>query len=543
MNTLYMRHNLSKEEKFIQALFGALPGLLSWIILIGVAILAINKPFVASIIVIAFGFYLILKVLYIIIFLKKTYKRLIIEEQQADWTVRARGLDALDEYLRNLYYGSGPEPNSPEDYSLSLHKAEIKELRATKNMPMPYQQIYQCVVIPFIEEEYYAINDMMESLRLSSFPPQRMAVFICVSESKAAEFHFQENYRQLEEHFRGVFYILRVVKIPNHLGIRLSVKARAINAGLYAAASFFEQNNISADCVIVSYFDSPCVLNPEYFSCLAYFYMVQPYRTKVTFAPIAVYTDELKRESTLVQAFEIATSSLELAEVGSPRESSRFLGNSLSLKLLNEIGYLPSDVISYSQSFSLEAFARNSNVYRIVPFYVRFPADIKIFRQEPKTIDIVHRRRVLAAWSVEGFAYFMRRHYRSKEISFMQKLKYMLRALEFYSFKATWPFLLSILAFLPLAFLRREFSHPVFYYSVSHIIMRTFIVSLLGFGVNLYLCIALTMPSKAKYSILKDLPSFLPWLVISVIGFFTNAAIMLGVQTALLFGRYERKLD
>jgi len=541
MNTIYMRHNLNKEEKFIQALLGVIPGLLSWGVLIGIGVLAVRRPFTAAVVIIAFAFYMILRTLYIIIFLKRTYKRLVIDEQQADWTVRARGLDTVDEYLRNLYYGAAPEHNSPEDYSLLLHKDEIKELRAVKNMPVPYQQIYHCVIIPLVEEECYIINDMMESLRLSSFPPQRIAVFFSVSENQAASFH--ENLKQLEEHFHGVFYALRVVKTSDKPAGRLSVKALAINAGLQAASVFFEQNNISADCVIVSYFDSPCVLNPEHFSCLTYFYMVNPYRTKVTFSPIAVYSDELRRESTAVQAFEIATSSLELAEAGAVRSPSRFLGNSMSLQLFNEVGYLPCDIISYSQSFSREVFARNSNVCKIAPFYVRFPADIKMVRQEPKTTDIIRRRRLLSTWRVEEFVYFMRRHYRNKEISFMQKLKYLMRTLEASTFEATWPFLLSFLACLPLAFLGREFSHPVFYYSVGRVFTITLIVSFLGFVVNLHLCTVLAMRPKEKPSILGDLTSFLPWLIMSVMGFFSAAAIMLRVQTALLFGRYEKKLD
>jgi len=541
MNNIYLRHNLNKEEKFLQALFGVLPGVVSWGVLIGIGVLAVQKPFVASAVVIAFSFYLILKVVYMTIFLKKAYKRLRIDEQQADWTVRARGLDAVDEYLRNLYYGGGPEPNSPEDRSLSFHKAEIRELREVKNMPMPYQHIYHCVVIPLVEEEYYVVNDMMESLRLSSFPPQRMAIFFAVGENRASA--FQQDFKQLEEHFHGVFYAMHTVKVSANPASRLSLKAMAINAAVQAAGMFFEQNNISADCVIVSYFHSPCMLNPEYFSCLTYFYMVNPYRTKVVFTPIAVYTDAFKRESSAIQAFEIAGTSFEMAEAAASQWLSRFLGNSVSLQLLNEIGCLPVDVVSYSQVFSIKAFARNSNIYRVAPFYVRFPADIKMPGREPKTTGVIRRHLLLTAWGVECFAYFLRLYYRDRDMSFFQKLKYLIQSLEKYVVGATWPFLLSVLACLPFPFLSRDFSHPVFYYSVDRVIAVTILASLIGFAVNLHLCAVLSLRSKEKQPVFNGIQSFLPWIIMSVTGFFSRAAAMLRVQTALLFGRYERKLD
>ena len=82
MRCTYIHHNILKEDKFYQRVFGMLPGLLSWGIIVAMLILTIRKPFFAVGIAIAFALYWILKMLYCAFFLQQTYKRVRVDGNQ-----------------------------------------------------------------------------------------------------------------------------------------------------------------------------------------------------------------------------------------------------------------------------------------------------------------------------------------------------------------------------------------------------------------------------------------------------------------------------
>ena len=84
MNIHYSKENLSSAEHRLQRLFKILPGLTSWLILLGMIILSFSKPLWAAILIIAFDLYWLFKLTYMMIFLLLSYFRLTCEVE-TDW--------------------------------------------------------------------------------------------------------------------------------------------------------------------------------------------------------------------------------------------------------------------------------------------------------------------------------------------------------------------------------------------------------------------------------------------------------------------------
>jgi len=103
----FSRHRLRGREKALERLFEILPGLLSWSILIGMSLFSFKSPLAAAVVIIAFDLYWLLRLFYMNIFLSLSYYRLSMEKH-TDWIDRAKGIDALDSYqkdLKNEYSG------------------------------------------------------------------------------------------------------------------------------------------------------------------------------------------------------------------------------------------------------------------------------------------------------------------------------------------------------------------------------------------------------------------------------------------------------
>jgi hypothetical protein len=532
----FLRKNLSREEAFIQGFFGFLPGFLSWALIALVVYFSITSPLAGAGIVIAFSFYWLLRTLYAVFFLQKARRRILVDKEHADWSARARGLDNVDEYLRGLYYGNPPEKNTPQDYSLSLHKAEIRDLRKTKNMPAKYDSFYHCVIIPLEDLEHGNFEACVESLRLGSFPAKRVMLLFTTQEPLASQ--LKSYVAGLDPDHRKAFHDIKVIGGSREPGAKGINKAHLINQAAGLAGIFFQKQGIPPEAVIVSYFDGPRALDNDYLSVLTYSYMVHPHREYVCFQPIPLFSENLGSTAPYLRGFELGSSFLELINTTSPMYLRRFYGNSLGLPLLARLGYLPEDVVSYSQGFSILARGDKSAIFEVVPLPVTIKADFLPPAREIKTMGHLRRRNQAFACSVEGFSYLMRLFLTDKKAPILEKIKYSILFLEEAVIYSLWPFLLSLIGWLPLLSIGKEFTHPMFYFALGRVRLFLFIFTLGGFLAAAGAVFSLVFPeSQGKKTSAVFRSSGVVFLGVGA-GFFARAMANLKAQTTYMLGKY-----
>src|SRR3989338_7751239 len=118
----YSKEHLKGKELVFQRLFEILPGLTSWTILLGMTILSLFQPIVAAIIIIAFYFYWLLRLVYMTIFLGLSYYRLKVE-QNTDWMKRVKALDGLEQYAQ-IFTAKAKHVSFKDRLSFLIHKKE-----------------------------------------------------------------------------------------------------------------------------------------------------------------------------------------------------------------------------------------------------------------------------------------------------------------------------------------------------------------------------------------------------------------------------------
>lgn len=530
----FSANKLKGKEKKLQRFFEIIPGFASWTIIIGMLILAFRAPIVAAVLIIAFDFYWLLRLLYLTLFLICSYFRLS-SEKQTDWMGRVRGIDSLDEYELSLKEQKA-EGGMKEKVSLFFLKREIKALNKAGTKRTQSKDLYHLVLIPIAKETRDIVEPGLKSIALSDFPPDRIMIVLALEER--ADEEVKTDARYLLRRYKGKFFDMKIVVHPD--GRVGEAKAKGANATFAAkeTAKYFSKKKIPFGNVIVSCFDSDTVVKPDYFASLTYYFQVCPDRERASFQPVPVYNNNIWDAPGITRVLETGSSFFQLVEATNPEKLVTFSSHSMSFKALVDAGYWPVDMISDDSAIFWKAFIHFDGKYKVVPMYTTLSMDAVVAENWMQTIKNVYKQKRRWAWGVENFPIVMRAFLKNKNIPIFFRMKHAFKLFEGHIAWATWAFLLTFVGWLPAIFASRAFSHSVLYYSAPRIMGTIFNLASFSLITSIVLSILLLPKKKEKHSISKRIGYAFEWLLIPFTMVFLSALPSLDAQTRLMLGKY-----
>ena len=530
----FSRRNLSGKEAKLERLFGILPGLTSWTILISLSLLSFLKPLLAAALMIAIYFYWLLRLVYMTVFLLLSYFRLSIE-QGIDWMERIGEIEQLPAIAAHLNQDAALFGNKKK-ISNWLHLEKINTLQKSGSIPPASKDIYHLVIVAVAKEDQEVVEPGIESLARQSFSTKRIKVIIALED--AADKKVKQGIFNIQTKYQRHFMDFTVAIHPQGLPGEARVKGANITYAAKSAARYFEEKEIPFECVVVSCFDADTVVSPDYFACLTYHFMVYPDRNRASFQPIPVYHNNIWEVPAFSRVLDIGSSFFQLIEATNHDQLVTFSSHSMSFKALVEVGYWPVDMISDDSAIFWKSLIHFDSKYRVIPLYVTISMDVVSGNHWWDTIVNVYRQKRRWAWGIENFPIVMRGFISNSKISFYDKIRYGFKMFEEHVAWATWAFLLSIIGWLPALFANREFSDTVLYYSAPRITSIIFNLASLALIITMVLSFYLLPKPKGKNSFLKRIGLAFEWLLIPLIVVFLSALPALDAQTRLMFGRY-----
>jgi hypothetical protein len=533
-NFKYSRQGLSSKEYKLERFLEIVPGAISWLIIIGLLLLSILKPLLASLIMIAFILYWLLRLLYMNIFLILSYLRLEIEKR-TDWM-------QLIAIVDRLKHQSQITPEIPKGRGLrsklsrQLHYQELINLKTSNNFPPPSEVIYHLVILPVIREAADVVEPALIAIKDGLYPSQRFLVIIALEQTATAE--VKQDMQCLKDKYRQYFSELLITIHPANQPQEAKVKGANTSYAARCAQQYFKDNNIAAENVIVSCFDADTVANPSYFACLTYSYMVTPQRLRASYQPIPVYHNNIWQVPGFARIIDIGSSFFQLIEATHPKKLVTFSSHSMSFKALQEVDFWPSDMISDDSAIFWKAFIYYQGAYQVIPIYTTVSMNIATGSNLRQTFKSIYKQKRRWAWGVENLPIVIRAFLRMKKISWFNKLSYGYKLLDSFVSWATWSFLLLFGSWLPVLFASREFASSTVYYTAPRI--RSIIFSLASVGIFICMIISLLLLPKKdiKYSILIKAKHIFEWLLIPVVLLVLSAVPALDAQTRLMLGKY-----
>lgn len=530
----FSRHRLRGKDRTIERLFEFAPGALSWSILIGMALLSITRPLFAAVVIIVFDLYWLMRLFYMNLFLSLSYFRLS-AEKETDWMERAKGADRAEAYYKRLQKvkASG---SLKKRISLLVHKAEIKQIRKNSETPPLLKDIYQLVIFPVAREALEIVEPGIESMLKGTFPPERIVVAIALEDSAPDE--VKSGIGRIEKKFGGRFRNFMVVVHPQGLPGEARVKGANASFAARKTAGYFDKAGIPYENVICSCFDADTVVSPDYFSCLTYHYLITPDRTRASFQPIPVFHNNIWQAPGFARVLDVGSSFFQLIEATNPEKLVTFSSHSMSFKALVDIDYWPVDMISDDSAIFWKAFIHYDGQYRVVPIYTTLSMDVTEAETWWRTVINVYKQKRRWAWGAENIPIVMRAFLKPGGIPLWRKIVLAFKLFDAHLSWTTWPFLLSVISWLPVIFATRQYAHSMFYYSGPRIAGTVFTLASFGLGVCIILSLLLLPKRKVRHNLLRRLGHAFEWLLIPPISIFLSALPALDAQTRLMFGKY-----
>jgi len=475
-------------------LFESIPGLLSWGTLIGLTVLAFFTPFWIAIFVIVYDVYILIRSVYMSVYLLYAYRRLRL----------LRSVSWLN-YCRDA-------------------KTDI-----------PWSAVHHIVIYPTYNESLAVLRTSLASLLRSDFLHDHLHVVVGFEEraGQAA----QERAEILRQEFGAVFGTFLTTFHPDNLPGEKRVKSANATWAIQAMEKELEKKNIPIDHILVSNFDSDTVVSPSYFSYLTYVFITHPDRYHVSYQPLPMYDNNVWDAPAFSRVIATGSTFWQMIESTRPERLVTFSSHSMTLRALKDVGYWQKDVVSEDSRIFWQCLLFYNGHYRTEPLYTTVSMDAALGRSWWQTLQNQYKQKRRWAWGIENFPYLAEGFLQNKKIPWRIKVTYLFRTLEGHYSWATTPIIVAGLGWLPLLFGGTEFHSTVLSYNLPFVTRTIMSVAMGGLLISTALSFVLLPPRPAGYSRWRYFGIAGQWALVPFIATLLSAFPALDAETRSMLGR------
>ncbi len=533
MDFEYTRYGLKGSEKRLERILEIFPGSLSWLIIVGMAVLPFKYPLLAAVLIIAFLLYWLLRMTQINALLILSYIWFTVE-RNTDWMNRIAQVDNNDSAG-----GEGAvnarDVKLPVRISEYIFRRQIEKLRHSGKGAPRSEDIYHIVIIPVLKETEEIVKPGIAAIRNGTFPSKRILLIITV-EGRATE-EIKQQMKKIRDEFRENFWDFFVIEHPSDLPGEARVKGANTSFAGRHAAEFLREKKIPFENCIVSCFDADTVPVKDYFSCLTYHFLITPNRLRTSFQPVPVYFNNIWDAPAFARVLDVGTSFFQLIEATDEKKLITFSSHSMSFKALDDVGYWPKEIISDDSAIFWKALLYYDGDYLTVPMPITVSMDIATGKNIKTTFVNIYKQKRRWAWGVENFPIICRGFLHNKKIPLYTKIAQTLRLMDKFVSWATWPFLLGF-SWIPTLFAGKEFPTTTVFYIAPRINSIIFFLSSFGLLICILTSWLLLPTEKIKRPSLRIIQHAAEWLLIPVVVLLLSALPALDAQTRLTLGKY-----
>lgn len=468
------------------------PATLVWITLIGAIVLSFVDPILAVYFIIAFDLYWFFRVLYFVIFLTLSWSRHR-GALDVDWEAKLREVPGC-ERIRHLVF-------------LPTYKEELATLRAT-----------------------------FRSLIAAKVDPKTMIV-VLAGEERAGREEFLARAEAIRAEFGDRFLRFIVNVHPSDTVGEIAGKGSNLHHAGPAARKAVDELGIPYEDVIVSTFDVDTIAHPQYFAHLAKTYLETPDRTRASYQPVVLYSNNIWEAPAIVRIASFGTTFWLLSELVRPDRLFTFSSHSMPFRALVDVGYWQPDVVSEDSRIFLQCFLRYDGDYRVVPLYVPVSMDAVMAPTWFGSLVNLYKQQRRWAWGVEHFPYLVINFLANRKIPLGKRVEKIWLLSEGMYTWATAPILIFILGWLPLNVATYTGRAEAVFQNAPHTLQWIMSLAMLGVFASAVLSLPL-LPSKPphKRAYLRVV-MLLQWLLLPVTFILFGAIPAVEAQTRLLLGK------
>ncbi|MCX6731459.1 MAG: hypothetical protein NTX55_00490, partial [Candidatus Parcubacteria bacterium] len=485
--------DLTGKDRIVYRLVEILPGLFTWLTLVGVVLGSWLVPVWAAFFIIVFDLYWLIKTVYLSTHLRANWGK-VRHNMKTDW----------EERLRNF----------------------------------KYNHIWQMVVLPFYKEGFDIISASIEALVNTKWNKNKMLIVLAYEERVGEE--AEKNARMAYEKYKDKFTHFIIVKHPANLAGEMAGKGSNI---AYAAEEtrkkILDAHNIKYEDVLVSAFDIDTRAYPQYFLCLAWHFLTceKPYRS--SFQPVPVYNNNIWDAPAFSRVVATSGTFWQMIQQERPEQLATFSSHSMSFKTLYEVGYWQKNMVSEDSRIFWNCFMRFDGDYYVIPISYLVSLDANLAGSFLQTVKNVYKQQRRWFWgTAENAAYVFFGCLKNKKISLGKKLRRIFVQFEGAWSSATNPLIIFFLGWLPLFLGGEAFNKTLLSYNLPRITRDIMFLAMLGLFMSAIISATLLPPLPAGKKKYKYLFMILQWVLIPLTIPIFGALPSVEAQTRLMLAKY-----
>jgi hypothetical protein len=539
------------HERKKQRILEVIPGILTWVTLIGMFLFSFLLPDWVAYFIIAFDIYWILRTIFIAYYSIDGYKKLR-DGKKIDWWERCQNVKNPGKYRQlinerilkmkeSLKNRMGMKRRDIRTLKGELKRQkkylqEIEDLEKIADQILDWREIVHVVMLPTASEPADVIEPSIEAIKEANFPNEQIIILLATEERENAEKRLEKvNY--LKNKFAGVFrdFIVTTHKVKDD-----EMKAKGSNATFAARelSEYLRKQNIDFRRVIFSNFDCDSVAHKEYFAALTYEYIIDPKRLQRSYQPLPMYHNNLWDTNAFVRVIVTGSSFWHIFQSTRLDGMVTFSSHSEPFDTLHNVDFWPVNMISEDSIIYWKCFTYYNGDYRVKPIYLPISLDAVLADTYWKTIVNQYKQKRRWAYGIENFPVIMRAIGPNKKISFRQKFKTAFEMLEGHHSWATSSLILAILGWLPLIFGGDDFNQQVLAHNLPIYTRYLMMLAMFGLAVSMSLSFLLMPPRPEKYSRWRNVYMLLQWILVPVIAPILGSFPAIDSQTRILLGKY-----
>ncbi len=496
--------DLAGRQRLFYRLLEILPGAFSWLTLIGVVLLSIYVPFVASYFVIAFALYWVLKTAFLSYHLRYNWKRLR-HHMSLDW----QGMIAR----------------------------------------FNYDHLYHVVILPFYKEPDEVVAASLESLVRVHYDKKNI-IIVLAAEERAGESGLRTLDNMKNRYASQFGFFLTTIHPADQPGEIIGKGSNASYAAEQVRKQVLDVHGIPYSETLVSIFDIDTVLYPDYLNCLVWHFMTAERPLKSSFQPVPIFNNNIWEAPAVSRVVAMSSTFWEMIQQERPERMATFSSHSVSFQALYEVGYWQTNMVSEDSRIFWNLLIANNGQYDVIPLSYPVSMDANATSSLWRTLVQIYKQHRRWTYGVENLCYVIYHFTQNKTIPLAQRLKITFQQAEGYWSLVTNPIMLFILGWAPIFLGGQEFHQTVLSYNLPIMVRDLLILAMFGLVISSIISLSLIPPRPNGASRFKYLVMAVQWVMVPATMIIFSAIPGLDAQTRLMFGKYmgfwvtpkERKL-
>lgn len=416
---------------------------------------------------------------------------------------------------------------------IKLKRLERIDWRSNSRALPDFKKIYHTVIITNYKEPLEKVKKTLEYLKNQDFPTARIFIVLAMEEREGAE--AKERADILVKEYKNDFGLVTAIFHPDNI---LELRGKASNSTFAARfiSKIVRERKIDPKYVTITSCDADSLMPLKYFSYLTYQFITDADRYfHFYWAPVLLYSNFWEiRLPVRIQA--TINSIARLSLLAKPESLIQLSTYSMSLAMIEKIGYWDTDIIPEDWHIFLQAFFTLGAKVKTIPIYLTVSRDAVNDKNLLATFRSRYEQEKRWAWGVTDVPYAIKKFFSSPEIPLFPKLFRVLYVIESHLFWPTSFFLLTLGASIP------ALVNPVFgRTSLGHNLPQ--ISGLILTITTTFLLILIIIDAKSRpkrpatYSIARTPLLIFQWILLPIISFFFSSLPALEAHTRLLFGK------